>query len=629
MNRVFGSGVFNGSILVDGLDVESLLSKKVYLMDGSIKSAYCILESQDSSFASGAACEGVELYVLGWINEFPNCEINPLDNVSKTAWILLQRYLSEGEKFLEGILGSFIVTVCDNKKGRLLLASDPEGNRRLFIKDDDEEIFFASRLIDISILLGDEVEVDENIEEFLLAYEFFPNGKTMFKGVGVLDPGRLYCLSESEKGYVYSSTNFPQEICIDLNNVSTVKQQLEKNLLSAVKRQIPSKGKVGVLLGGFDSALLVSILKRMGREVETFTFQYDDDSFNQPFIRELTSHFSVRHHWVRISPENLGGRILEYAKYFNQPVSQMHYPIASLLVCEEMKRQGVTHCLTGDGCDGIFLGYPTVYARAHLIERLSKVRKLLKLFKWMFYIPILEKKIGHPYRLVRNVFRLIERPMPARACISACSIDKFSLSLLEGKKGRQEGFNIEKAVIDWAEKHEGESVIRLAYLGKSAVGLNRTKLEGCSSAAGIVLNSPYLDKQFSGFVKKLPQNYLRPDDNFNNKRLGKYILMSMAEDFDYLSENIIYQKKRSPVTAPVDKWYSDDLKTKFEKKLTNLPFSVNSDFMESLFTNKFSERVFRKYIGISQYTSNVLSMLLTYASFIPEKISKGCGHDSN
>ena len=91
----------------------------------------------------------------------------------------------------------------------------------------------------------------------------------------------------------------------------------------------------------------------------------------------------------------------------------------------------------------------------------------------------------------------------------------------------------------------------------------------------------------------------------------------MAERENYLPYEMIHQKKMSPVTTPVDAWYRGELQPFMREKLQDLPFDCEPAYVDSLFTNKLAERLFRENIGISRYTSNVLSMLVTYAAFSP------------
>jgi hypothetical protein len=78
---------------------------------------------------------------------------------------------------------------------------------------------------------------------------------------------------------------------------------------------------------------------------------------------------------------------------------------------------------------------------------------------------------------------------------------------------------------------------------------------------------------------------------------------------------MIYQKKRSPVTAPVDDWYWSSLREFMLSRFQHLPFAVDRRFAESLLTPKLAERLFRDKVGISRHVTPAAGLLASYAGF--------------
>ena len=79
----------------------------------------------------------------------------------------------------------------------------------------------------------------------------------------------------------------------------------------------------------------------MGRKVETFSFHFEDASYNQPYVEELAELLGIEHHWVPITPSVIGDRLEVYAEVFNQPVCQPHYVIATEHLCRAIRRQSL------------------------------------------------------------------------------------------------------------------------------------------------------------------------------------------------------------------------------------------------------------------------------------------------
>ncbi len=565
---------------------------------------------------------GTSLVYLGMVHhpapEFG--EGTPLDDPNRTAAYLLARFRKLGVGFLDGLCGHFVVAVVEPDHGRLTIARDPGGSRRLFVHRDRETLRFSTKLSDFRGLLGDSLRVDRGLENFLLGYEFLPDGRTVYAGVEVLGPGTAMVWSKGEVRTHQIPKPDPWKDAvaeIDLTSASEdeVIDALEDAFTRALREQLPSAERVGLLLGGFDSALIAVFLKKLGKTVETFSFHYEDESFNQPYTEELARLLGIDHNWVPITAEVMREGLTDYAQRFNQLAGQSHYLIASAHAVKTAADKGIRHMFSGDGCDGLFLGYPTVHLRAKVIMGLSKVAPALKgplgaatRSGW------LERKLGHPYRVARNVSTILQRGMPARAHVASCILDGFALEQLRGPAPPQER-DVEDILADLARGKEHVSPVRLAYQGKSLVGLNKTKLEGAGDLSGIVLLSPFLHPGMAGFARALPEELSRPEEKTKSEVTGKYALMQMAERKGHLPSEIIYQPKRSPVTAPVDRWYLGPLRELMLEQLEGLPFDVDPDYAQSLVSPKYAEDLFRRYVGLGRFATHAINVLVTHAAF--------------
>jgi asparagine synthetase B (glutamine-hydrolysing) len=526
-----------------------------------------------------ARAEGVTLLMLGWVHApAPGWEDgSPVDLPDATAAYLLDRYRREGLSFLDELSGSFVVALLDENSGRVLLARDPSGGRRLFIARTAEGLLFSSQLADMRGLLGSALRVDRGLENFHLAYEFLPWNRTVFEGVSILEQGTILEASATDLTETPIEAPKPRAgTLLDFGDGAVdedaVIEKMAEVFTQAVEDQAPSGDRVAVLLGGFDSALVASVLSRMGKTVETFSFHYEDESYNQAHTDELSRLLGVQHNWVPITSESIQHGLESYAHGFNQPVSQSHYMLNTARACEMIRERGFDHALTGDGCDGLFLGYPTVHTRAKLIMRLASMSALLRPLDLVAGSEFLERRLGQPYRVARNVLRILRREMPARAHVASCALDEASLSFLRRDPAPAEDEPTEEILSALANPHANKAEVRLAYLGKGAVGLNRNKLEGSSTLTGVSLMSPFMHPSMIAFAASLPDELSRPDHATKAEATGKYALMAMAERKALLPNELIYQKKMSPVTAPVDVWYTGVLREFMLSRLSGLPF---------------------------------------------------------
>ncbi len=568
-----------------------------------------------------ARAGGAGLGYVGSIHHpFPDfAEGSPLDDPNRTAEALLRRYQSKGRAFLDDLCGHFAVVVVEPEADRVLLARGHGSATRWYTAEAEGRLAFSSKLCDFVALLGEQAGLDRSLEDFLLGYEFLPKGRTPLRGVRELLPGKLLEWHKGESKLHDLKKPAPwggRFDDVDYRDEDQVIEALYRAFESAIAEQTPSTRKVGVLLGGVDSALIAARLAALGKEVHTFSFRYDDPSYNQAYTEELASQFGLTHHWVPITPEVMQDGLTHYAQRFNQVLSQPHYVIATAEVCRAARSEGILHCITGDGCDGLFLGYPTVHFRAKLIQSLSKITPLIgKPLELLTSSAWLERKLGHPYRIVRNVGRVLRRPMPARGHVAACTLDAEALALLRDEPAPPQERETEELLQELAQGLESVGPIRLAYLGKGRVGLNMVKLDGGSTFAGVSLNSPYLHQGLAAMASKIPDDLSRPDRETKSKATGKYAFMTMIERKELLPTEMIYQRKRSPVTAPVDDWYWGNLRDFMLGRFEHLPFAVNRNYAESLLTPKVAEQVFRQKVGLSRYVTAAACLLATYAGY--------------
>lgn len=579
----------------------------------------------DGGAVLGSARDGDLL--LTYLGTFPNSlpgwpgPGSPLDDPATTAAWLLARFRQLDTAFLDGLAGQYSVAVCDAATGRLVLASDAGGNRRLFLHR-GETLTFATKLAAFRDLLGSHLEVDRSLEDFLLGYEFLPWGRTVYRGIEILAPGTLLDF-RSAKATSRAIAAPPEPAPVDFAGAGEdeVAEALYQGLAEAVADQAAGGERIAVLLGGFDSALVAALLQRLGKKVETFSFSFAEPGYDQPKVEELAALLGFRHHWVRITPEVLRHGLESFGRVFHQPASQPHYLIQTAFTCAAVRSEGILHCVTGDGCDGLFLGYPTVYRRARLITALSGLpRPLLNLGLAALQPAFLERRLGHPYHLARHVLTILKRPLPARGHIASRVFDELALSRLRLDPAPHQELGVEEILARLAEGLEGMDPVRLAYRGKGAVGLNKNKLEGSSDNAGITLQTPFAHPRLVALAAAIPNSLSRPDPAAGasaaatRTATGKYILMKMAEDRGLLPADVIHQAKRSPVHAPVDRWYQGPLRPFVFERLEGLPFRWSRPYVEGLLRPKLAESLYRRHLSLGDLALQTVALLTSYAA---------------
>jgi asparagine synthetase B (glutamine-hydrolysing) len=545
---------------------------------------------------------------------------SPLDRPDDTAQHLYTQYELHGTDFLKGIHGQYAVAIGDGRERRLIVAGDPDGLRRLFHSDENSRTDLLFATVPAALTGGLDAQFDRSLEDFLLGYEFMPWQRSIYEGTVFARPGTVVACYEDrreveEPAKLRPSAEPYRPLSDDERSEEKATQRLYEAFMQAVEDQCPTESRIAVLLGGFDSALVAAALHRLGKRVETFTFKYEGYPHNQQHTDTLARHLSIRHTDVVITEEVIRSGLSAYGLHFAQPMSQAHYVIQTQHALKVMRERGYLHAMSGDGCDGVFLGYPMVYRRAYVFAKLGVLPgPATHLGRAILGIPLIEDRLGHTARLARNAISVLGRRMPARGHITNRILDEISLKRLRLDGAPPNRVEPEEILDQLAVDKAQLDLYRLAFKGKAAVGTNRNRNEGSTATSGVTLLSPFQHPGLKQVASGIPQELLRPPGK-RPGALGKYVLLRMAERSGLLPPEIIYQPKASPITAPVDYMYRGPLRTDVLRLIEDLPFPYDKRYVERLLQPKLAEELFRRYGTIGRYASHAASLLVTYASF--------------
>lgn len=476
----------------------------------------------------------------------------------------------------------------------------------------DNNYCFSSRTHEVSTLTHGSVSPPPELE-FLLCYQFSPGNSTHFSNIMKAGAGNIldFNIGKQQVGIRPKKENHTVEKY--RGNEELIIDQLYTDFLFALEQQTTGFDRVGVLLGGFDSALIVSGLKKLGRKIKGYTFRYTFEKYNQTHIDEIIREFRIDHEWIHITEEDIIDGLKSYSRYHDQPTSQPHYLVSTLKAARAIAGDGIDLCLTGDGCDGVFFGYPTVYRKSRFLGRLNKAPGFIYTGLGLLLKSLtLEKFLGHPYRMARHITQALSRRPEILNFLTAAVIDSTTFRGLWNT-----GYSmasLDRTIYEYWMNGGEPDHIHAAYLGKNMVGLNKAKLSSCFNETGITLKTPYLHPAISQYARKLSSEHWISSKE-RKAVSGKYLLTRMAIEKSLLTGEIVYQPKMSPVCSPVDHWLKTSLRQEILQYLASRDESLNKPFLHSLLREKTAETLYKKYVTIDDYTSHVLGMLASYLSY--------------
>lgn len=324
------------------------------------------------------AWRGREHYVLVYNGELYNtdevhAELTGLGYAIHTrsdTEVLLNAYMAWGEKCLEKLNGIFAFAVWEEHAGRLFLARDRMGVKPLFYALRGHTLLFASELKTLLAHPLVEPVVDrEGVAEIMLMGPGRTPGCGVFRGVRELQPAHWARFSQSGLRICRYWA------CEDAPHTDSFEQTAEKVrwlVLDAIERQLVSDVPLCAFLsGGLDSSLLSAVaarrMKEMGRELTTFSVDYEDNDryftagHFQPesdnrYIELMNRELGVSHQTVVLKTEDVAAALMEAVRARDLP-GMADVDSSLLLFCREMKKHA-TVALSGECADEIFGGYP-------------------------------------------------------------------------------------------------------------------------------------------------------------------------------------------------------------------------------------------------------------------------------
>lgn len=279
------------------------------------------------------------------------------------------------EKAVTRFEGMFAFALYDTHERVLWIARDPMGIKPLYYANSGSEFAFASELTALQPLpwLDDSIDADALYAYF--RYLCVPSPASILRGARKLPSGTLLCwdgrsveLRRFWKLAKYTRISAPSSIV----SFEEATDELEKRLRRSVRLHMQSDVPYGAFLsGGVDSSVVAALMQaESSRPVKTFTVGFTERTHDESsYARAVAAHLGTEHHELILNADDIPALVPEVVAHYDEPFADGS-SIPTFLV-SRFARQHVTVCLSGDGGDELFAGYPR-YFWADRVERWRK-----------------------------------------------------------------------------------------------------------------------------------------------------------------------------------------------------------------------------------------------------------------
>ncbi len=270
--------------------------------------------------------------------------------------VVLRAYRRWGPACVNRLRGMFAFVIWDAQEGRLFAARDPFGIKPFYYTTVDGAFVCASEAKALLPFLP-AIETDLDGLKDYLAFQFCLDGKTLFRGIRELLPGRTLVAG---KGATRVERYWQVQFEPDFDHTqrwftSRVRDLVEDSVRFHLRADVP----VGTYLsGGVDSSIAASLAAReIGPDFQAFSGRFaEGERYDESrYARQLASELGFRLHEVVIGADDFVDSIADVIYHLDYPVAgpgSFAQFVVSRLASEHMKV-----VLGGQGGDEIFGGY--------------------------------------------------------------------------------------------------------------------------------------------------------------------------------------------------------------------------------------------------------------------------------
>jgi asparagine synthase (glutamine-hydrolysing) len=273
--------------------------------------------------------------------------------------------------------GMFAFGIYDRAERVLWLARDPMGIKPLYYAHRNDRFAFSSELTSLLPLSWIDSSIDQDALFSYFRYSCVPAPSSILSGVRKLASGSLLRFAQDEVmcHTYWNLANRAAELRYGVNkplSLMDAADELEVRLRHSVLQHMQSDVPYGAFLsGGIDSSLVVGLMQaESSRPIKTFSIGFSETSHDESIhARAVAQHLGTDHHELILNSDEIPDLVPTVAGFFDEPFAD-NSSIPTYLV-SRFASDSVKVCLSGDGGDELFGGYPR-YFWARRIEAMRQ-----------------------------------------------------------------------------------------------------------------------------------------------------------------------------------------------------------------------------------------------------------------
>ena len=430
-------------------------------------------------------------------------DISGLTRKEREEKLLVAAYEKWKDQMGAHINGQFGVAIYDTDARELFCTRDPLGAELLFYYETaDGRLLVSTQITELFDQPGFVRELNCEMIQFFLSFNYVPGEDTLFKGVRKLEPGGFLRFGANglKLGRYWELTFEPDES-------KTLEQWADEidAAMDASMRDIMDEGEQpdSFLSGGVDSSYILA----KSNAKTGYCVAYEDQQASEEADARATAEWLGRSfEGITVSPSDFFGDVDEFLLAYEQPTADPA-GLALFSACKKVAKKS-SLCFSGEGADEFFAGY-SVYENASRYNGKNAVY-----YGTTFILNDTELR-----RFLKHVY-------PERS----------ATDFMRGRGAEGKRYD----TLSWM------LYVDLRSYFEGSILFNSTRI---SRGTGLDIRMPYCDLRIFDIARRMPSR-------FKADGAGKNKIALRAAASKVLPEDVAYRKKLG-FPVPVRSWLAD------------------------------------------------------------------------
>lgn len=508
--------------------------------------------------------------------------------------VVLSAYIRWGIRAIDKFIGMFAFTIHDRINNKVIFCRDRTGVKPFYYSVMPDIILFGSELKSIIAHPSFQKKIDNNSLASFFRRGWIAAPYTIFQSTFKLKPGHYLEINLANRHYTehcYWDVHDYYKMDELTMSFHEAKEHVHQLLKSACEYRMVSDTEVGIFLsGGFDSSTVAAILQNgRANKLNTFSIGFEEDEFNEaPYAKAVAAHLGTNHHEVICSANDALELIQDLPFNYDEPFADSS-AIPTMLV-SKLASTKVKVCLSADGGDEVFGGYPRYYNKLSDFNRVMSIPAFFKkpLANFLNLLSQVSNRKNPHYQVrlekLKEILRTKDSSQIFRYRSEPIHFSNYEISKLLKEK------NIDslKTFYDNIQLRKiiDPAMFMMAIEYKTTlVDDILVKVDRATMAYSLEGREPLLDHRLVEFCARLNTKF--HNRNGNSKSLLKEIC------YEYIPKSLMDRPKKG-FSIPTDLWLKKNLKS-IVMEFAGQAFLTQQNIFDVKNCGKFIENYYNGY----------------------------------